>query len=234
MVHPRDNNMSLNIRNASSGRTALMKASLKGCVKTVDQLLKDGANPNVQDFREKTALIFASSEGHDKVVSRLLQDPRLDVNLSDAYGRTALMYASFYGYTKIVHRLLEVKGINVHQKDVDGKTASELAEKKRIKTNLEIFASTKVRKGVHNSAGLRNAVTWENIHGPKYYLLPNLLPNKKVRTVYSAKTIMKLANSGISPITRLPFKFPDEVGRFRMDGSSSGTKRKRNSTTKTD
>ena len=63
---------------------------------------------NQQDEDRSTALMWASKEGHKKIVQMLLQDENIEINQQDIDGNTALMLASAYGHKEIVE-MLEAK-----------------------------------------------------------------------------------------------------------------------------
>jgi ankyrin repeat protein len=69
---------------------------------TVALLLARGATVNLRDTEERfTALMFAASEGQDKVV-RLLLEHGADPSLVDADGDTALTFAKQNGHRAVV------------------------------------------------------------------------------------------------------------------------------------
>ncbi|CAK7344195.1 unnamed protein product [Dovyalis caffra] len=74
----------------------------------LNQMLRDGISPNVQDYDKRTALHLAASEGHAPIVELLLHY-RANVNLKDRWQRTPLTDARLYGYRDIC-RILEVNG----------------------------------------------------------------------------------------------------------------------------
>lgn len=78
----------------------------EGLIKQMQQLLKTGVNPNIQDARGWSPLMWASAEGHQAIVKQLLEHGA-DSNLINYLGRSAIMYASNYGYKEIVGALLE-------------------------------------------------------------------------------------------------------------------------------
>ncbi|XP_053917614.1 kinase D-interacting substrate of 220 kDa isoform X5 [Cuculus canorus] len=93
-----------------NGQTPLMLAAEQGNLEIVQELLKKGANCNLEDADNWTALISAAKEGHTAVVAELLNH---NVNLEhrDLGGWTALMWASYKGRTEVARLLLE-KGAN--------------------------------------------------------------------------------------------------------------------------
>lgn len=53
----------------------------------LNQMLRRGISPNVQDYDKRTALHLAASEGHASIVELLLAY-KADVNLKDRWRRT--------------------------------------------------------------------------------------------------------------------------------------------------
>ncbi|ELK29148.1 Kinase D-interacting substrate of 220 kDa [Myotis davidii] len=87
------------------GQTPLMIAAEQGSLEIVKELIKNGANCNLEDLDNWTALISASKEGHLHVVEELL---KCGANLEhrDMGGWTALMWACYKGRTDVVELLL--------------------------------------------------------------------------------------------------------------------------------
>jgi ankyrin repeat protein len=67
-------------------------------------LLKAGANPQIKDKDDRTALHWAAVLGRKKVVSLLIEDGA-HINEIDRYGGTALGEAAAQGYEDLVHLL---------------------------------------------------------------------------------------------------------------------------------
>ncbi|KAL4179242.1 hypothetical protein AMTRI_Chr13g119080 [Amborella trichopoda] len=74
----------------------------------LNQMLRDGISPDVQDYDKRTALHLAASEGHASIIELLLLY-KANVNLKDRWQRTALTDAKLYGH-KDICRILEVNG----------------------------------------------------------------------------------------------------------------------------
>ncbi|EOY33174.1 Integrin-linked protein kinase family [Theobroma cacao] len=74
----------------------------------LNQMLRDGISPDVQDYDSRTALHLAASEGHAPIVELLLHY-KAKVNLIDRWKRTPLTDARLYGHRDIC-RILEVNG----------------------------------------------------------------------------------------------------------------------------
>jgi ankyrin repeat protein len=75
-------------------------------------LLDHGADPNLRDRYDQTALMLAAYRGCTDIVRLLLLDRRTDPNLRDGFGSTALMIASHYGHIVVVKLLEAFAGWN--------------------------------------------------------------------------------------------------------------------------
>ena len=71
------------------GWTPLLLAARESCVACVDVLAKAGADLNIVDPEQHTALIVALINGHFDVAGRLI-DHGADLNMQDDVGQTAL------------------------------------------------------------------------------------------------------------------------------------------------
>jgi uncharacterized protein len=132
----------------------LTKAAYKGNADEVEQLLKNGVNPNQRQMGI-TALMTACNRGHVDVV-RILLDKGADVNAKDWEGWTALMAASAGAAhdnnqnkeercLEIVKLLMD-RGANVNQKGRRLQTALKDADDaghKRVKELLIQCGATK-------------------------------------------------------------------------------------------
>ena len=59
-------------------------------IEMVDLLLRNGANPNLQDRGGETALHWASARGFLEMVEKLLESENIDINITNIDGRNAL------------------------------------------------------------------------------------------------------------------------------------------------
>ena len=98
--------------------TALHVAAYFGLKVIVQLLLQQGANFNAADSYGRTPLSYATEEGHEAVVTLLLEE--LETK-DDEDGRTPLSYAAVGGHEAVVTLLLE-KGAELDAKDNDGRT----------------------------------------------------------------------------------------------------------------
>ena len=112
-------------------------------IEMVDLLLRNGANPNLQDRGGETALHWASAKGFLEMVEKLLESENIDINITNKYGGNALHsifkdeesgtgnYGSYSGEwfdnVEPIVKLLIEKGININETDDSGKTALHLA-----------------------------------------------------------------------------------------------------------
>jgi hypothetical protein len=97
---------------AGSGILSVAKALLQS---------EKGADVEAEDSGGRTALLWASRNGHEAVV-RLLLEQGADVEAKDSGGQTALLWASRNGHEAVIRLLLE-QGADVEAKDSDGRTA---------------------------------------------------------------------------------------------------------------
>jgi ankyrin repeat protein len=87
----------------------------------VEELLDNGADPNLLDPDGWTVLMVASYRGQTDVVWLLL-DHGADPNLQNEYGQTALMKASNRDHIDIIRLLLD-HGADLNLQHDDGRTA---------------------------------------------------------------------------------------------------------------
>ena len=74
----------------NTSTTSLMKASINGHVKIVQQLLRFGSNPRNTNARGETALTLACMQ-ENKAIAKALIVAKADVNQKDPQGRTPLL-----------------------------------------------------------------------------------------------------------------------------------------------
>jgi len=107
----------------------LFWAANGGDVEEVKEILRN--NPNVDvNWKDNatgtTALIRASMNGHDSVISVLLAHPDIDVNVSDSEGETPLMTACGSERVSCFSLLLEDSRVKVNQPNNEGWTPLRL------------------------------------------------------------------------------------------------------------
>ena len=86
------------------GRTALSYAAERGYSKATQLLLREDANPNIQDFDMRTPLHWAALKGHYDVVS-ILVGYGAERSIIDAAGLTAEALAKEAGESLVAHML---------------------------------------------------------------------------------------------------------------------------------
>ena len=99
-------------------------------------MLEKGANINAADRHGRTALLFAASNGNEKIVELLLEKGA-DIQVAPG-NRTLLMIAAGNGNEKMVELFLE-KGADVNAVDHRGWTALLFAAKKGNEKIVELL-----------------------------------------------------------------------------------------------
>ena len=88
-----------------------------GNVEEVRRALESGADPNSHEESwtySSTCLMIASEENHGEVVSLLLDQPSIEVNMVASFDETALHIACSRGNEAALRRLLSAPGLDVH------------------------------------------------------------------------------------------------------------------------
>ncbi|XP_034153163.1 kinase D-interacting substrate of 220 kDa B isoform X3 [Esox lucius] len=91
---------------SENGLTPLMVAAEQGSLEMVQELIRRGANVNLDDVDCWTALISAAKEGHVDVVRDLLAN-NANLEHRDMGGWSALMWAAYKGRVEVAKLLLE-------------------------------------------------------------------------------------------------------------------------------
>ncbi|XP_054604447.2 kinase D-interacting substrate of 220 kDa B isoform X3 [Nothobranchius furzeri] len=91
---------------SDNGQTPLMLAAEQGSLEIVQELIRRGANVNLDDVDCWSALISAAKEGHLEVVKELLENSAY-IEHRDMGGWTALMWAAYKGRLEVLKLLLE-------------------------------------------------------------------------------------------------------------------------------
>ncbi|XP_070842865.1 kinase D-interacting substrate of 220 kDa B isoform X4 [Chaetodon trifascialis] len=91
---------------SDNGQTPLMLAAEQGSLEIVQELIRRGANVNLDDVDCWSALISAAKEGHVDVVKELLENSAY-IEHRDMGGWTALMWAAYKGRVEVTRLLLE-------------------------------------------------------------------------------------------------------------------------------
>ncbi|XP_035986448.1 kinase D-interacting substrate of 220 kDa B isoform X4 [Fundulus heteroclitus] len=91
---------------SDNGQTPLMLAAEQGSLEIVQELIRRGANVNLDDVDCWSALISAAKEGHLDVVKELLENSAY-IEHRDMGGWTALMWAAYKGRVEVTQLLLD-------------------------------------------------------------------------------------------------------------------------------
>uniref|UniRef100_A0A671TZA9 Kinase D-interacting substrate 220b n=1 Tax=Sparus aurata TaxID=8175 RepID=A0A671TZA9_SPAAU len=91
---------------SDNGQTPLMLAAEQGSLEIVQELVRRGADVNLDDVDCWSALISAAKEGHVDVVKELLENSAY-IEHRDMGGWTALMWAAYKGRVDVTELLLE-------------------------------------------------------------------------------------------------------------------------------
>jgi len=174
----------INEKNAR-GLTALMEESKNVNFNIVHALLKNNANPNLQDDSGKTALIYASINGQSDNVEELL-DNYADINIPDNNGITALMYACsmttrpYLKYAETVFNLIHDPDLHINATDRQGMTAlhycvkaenNDITKVKILEMLLEKKADPSIDDKNHYESPLFSAIKNNNEQIIKLLLL---------------------------------------------------------------
>jgi|GEM_PF-524418 len=105
----------------------LLEAAYDADDETGEELLSEGADPNVTDIDGRSALFLASATGAEKLVSLLLKKGAA-INTVDNFGTSPLNIASYNGFTDIVKKLIK-HGADVNSINNVGVTSLNAAAK---------------------------------------------------------------------------------------------------------
>ncbi|MGP1381980.1 MAG: ankyrin repeat domain-containing protein [Thainema sp.] len=147
-------------REANKQAEQLGDAALFGKLAKVQQLLADGADPNVITKSGKSPLMLAAMYGHKEVMTTLLDagaDPNLRGDEEFDEGQTALMYiaSSFFASNRAaVIRLLVEHGADVNAQNDKGQTALIIAGENvdAVKALIDAGTDVNLRDNEGNTA----------------------------------------------------------------------------------
>jgi ankyrin repeat protein len=110
-----------NTRSGDLRRTPLMVASVNGDLEAQEDLLKRGADPNLEDAGGCTALALAIKSFQKTAAFRLLRVPAIKVDRPDQEGTTPLVKAALIAQTDLMASLC-ARGANVNARDGNERT----------------------------------------------------------------------------------------------------------------
>ncbi|AYV79523.1 MAG: putative ankyrin repeat and SOCS box protein 15 isoform X1 [Faunusvirus sp.] len=123
---------------------ALMHAVFNEDLNIVNYLLAAGANPNITNKNEYTAVLYASLYGNNDLVE-LLCAYHVDLDVVDKYNMTALKYAVSRGYDDVALTLIDAGAcISIdYSFAIDSSTPSEV----RVELNPDRVSPMKISRG---------------------------------------------------------------------------------------
>jgi ankyrin repeat protein len=119
----------VNAVNSTTGETALSEAIALGAVKSVEVMIKNGADVNARSLLDGGSplhRVFNTNYFSDTMMDMLIK-AGADMNARDSFGNTPLMIAARRNFRDLVHILL-IAGADMNLLDASGKTALQLAE----------------------------------------------------------------------------------------------------------
>ena len=103
-------------------RNPLQIACSKGCIDTASKLLNniDCKFLNMPDSNGRTAIFYASKINNVAVVTLLLKNQNIDVNVQDIYGQTALHISCLHLSYGVIKLLLNNQNVNLDIEEKEG------------------------------------------------------------------------------------------------------------------
>ena len=126
--------------------TPLIAAAMMGQEKSVQMLIKEGADIMSRQDGGDTALHRAAAGGHDTVIKMLL-DQGMDINVRNNDGWTALMYAAIWGKKSTVTLLIEA-GADIERKNERGDTVLHEVVRSGREDIVKIFLDCGINSNV--------------------------------------------------------------------------------------
>ena len=147
------------------GRTPLSWAAGNGHLEVAKRLLDAKEEMNVVDNGGRTPLSWAAINGHHAIVSMLLAQTAIAVNLCDIKGKTALSLAAVMGHDSIVRLLLPSPGIEVDLGDTQTRTPLWWAAFNGLERIVKLLLATNaVDVNAHDAEG-RTGLWWAASNG---------------------------------------------------------------------
>ncbi len=123
----------------SSNKTPLHRAVEQNQWKCVQILRQFGADVNIKDAVNFTALHIAANRGFPTCINELIQFDRIDVNAVNNDENTPLHMAALKGYTECIQALLQSSSININALNDHNKTALHSAVDRRYLQCVKIL-----------------------------------------------------------------------------------------------
>ena len=151
------------VKDETSGATALIGAAANGNLAIVEALLKGGADPNAKDNAGYTAVLRAVIDKHDDVAEALLRQPKLELNAQGTHGENVLMSYVWRERVDVVKNLLE-RGANPNLSDGDGDTSLHGAAQKGNIALLNLLLDAGADPNAKNKLG-GTPLMWAGVYG---------------------------------------------------------------------
>ena len=129
--------------------TVFLKACQDGDLKHISSQIgiRDKLDINtVEKVDGNTGLILAVRENREDLVSWLLDNTNIDVNIANKFGYTALMVAAQNGNTDILDSLLRHRAIDLDLVNKAGRKAEDCGRKKHSEMVRNIISEARKRK----------------------------------------------------------------------------------------
>ena len=182
-------------------------ASLNGHYQVVELLLKENADPNLQDHNGLTTLMFASLDGYYQVVEVLLKE-NANHTLQTQKGSTALIFASVNGHYQVVELLLK-QNADPNLQDQEGWSALIFASHIGHYQVVEHFLKENADPNLQTQKGSTLIIACGNGHYQVVELLlkENADPSIQTEEGWTASTIA--SQNGHFEIVQLSEKYND-------------------------
>ncbi|KAF5007194.1 hypothetical protein FDECE_6456 [Fusarium decemcellulare] len=192
---------------------------------------ESGNRINAKDSWGRTALAWASHNGHDQTVEALIKSPMVDIDIRDRRGRTPISLAAEHNHTVIVEMLLG-RGANPNFKDFHRATPLWHAVMKGNKATVDVLAGCGVDVNVvatesgldlHTPLSLA-AMDGQNDMVRLLLAQPNIQPCAKVKpsvtSFYELCTPLGLAiNGGHIDVAEMLLSRADVVAAAKIDSN---------------
>jgi ankyrin repeat protein len=143
---------------SEKGHAGLCLAARFGYTATVEVLLNNGANPDIQlRHEDSTPLLWATFNGHEKVMHILL-DNKVNVNATDRHSRTPLHFMARHGHVATSRILLDM-GADADPQDKNGITPLSWAAGNGHDTTVKILLDKKADANAKDNNG-KTPLSW--------------------------------------------------------------------------
>ena len=157
--------MSPNVKEPSTGGSALISAATRGDLEMVNALLQGGADVNQKDEKGFTALLRALQNEREEIANILVARPELDVNAQGEGGANALISFVARQRQPAVEDLLK-RGANVNLQDSEGDTALNIAVQRGNVDIVNLLLSKGADPNIKNKLG-GTPLMWAGVFGRK-------------------------------------------------------------------